>query len=153
MSVGKIILLKCVENFKFYFWIHLEKVIIVTKKSYTTNVALHFLKFYYLGECHCQNDLLEHYDDQSILHCYEEYTQGPCMEEQIFYQPVELDDNGAQKNPISNYLVLESFFLNHVPLVKDVIELLENVAQLLVIVTIIWKKLWEGRVPNCIRIR
>ena len=74
------------------------------QKIMYTNVALHFLKFYYLGECHCQNDLLEHYDDQSILHCYEEYTQGPCMEEQIFYQPVELDDNGAQKNPICIFI-------------------------------------------------
>ena len=79
------------------------------KNHVHTNVALHFLKFYYLGECHCQNDLLEHYDDQSILHCYEEYTQGPCMEEQIFYQPVELDDNGAQKNPICIFSIRELF--------------------------------------------
>ena len=76
---------------------------------YTIATLNKFLKFYYLGECHCQNDLLEHYDDQSILHCYEEYTQGPCMEEQIFYQPVELDDNGAQKNPICIFSIRELF--------------------------------------------
>jgi hypothetical protein len=52
------------------------------------------------GECHCQNDFLEHYDDQNKLHCYEENSQGPCIEGYILYQPFEVDENCAQKNPI-----------------------------------------------------
>ena len=40
---------------------------------------------------------MEHYDNQETLHCYQEYSQGPCKEGHIFYQPV--GENGTQKNP------------------------------------------------------
>ena len=42
---------------------------------------------------------MEHYDDQNRLHCYEENTQGPCEDEQIFNQPDEEDENGVLKDP------------------------------------------------------
>ena len=32
-------------------------------------ISRKFLKIYYLGECHCQNNFLEHYNDQGNLHC------------------------------------------------------------------------------------
>ena len=57
-------------------------------------------KLSYLGECHCQNDFLEHYDKQNRLHCYEDNSQGPCEDGKIFVQPDEVDENGALKNPI-----------------------------------------------------
>ena len=40
---------------------------------------------------------MEHYDNQETLHCYQEYSQGPCKEGHIFYQPV--GENGTPKNP------------------------------------------------------
>ena len=64
----------------------------------------------YLGECHCQNDFLEHYDEQDRLHCYEENSRGPCENGKVFVQPDEEEKNGVLKNPIcsddcqNNYL-------------------------------------------------
>ena len=52
----------------------------------------------YLGECHCQNDFLEHYDKKGSLHCYEENSQGPCEVGKVFVQPDEEDKNGVPED-------------------------------------------------------
>ena len=43
---------------------------------------------------------MEHYDDQNRLHCYEENSQGPCEDREIFIQPDEEDENGVLKDPV-----------------------------------------------------
>ena len=50
------------------------------------------------GECHCQNDFLEYYDNQNKLYCYQENSQGPCAEGQKFIQPDESQENGRMEN-------------------------------------------------------
>ena len=43
---------------------------------------------------------MEHYDAKDRLHCYEENSQGPCEDGQIFNQPDEEDENGVLKDPV-----------------------------------------------------
>ena len=50
------------------------------------------------GECHCQTDFLEYFDDQNKLYCYQENSQGPCAEGQKFIQPNESQENGRMEN-------------------------------------------------------
>ena len=50
------------------------------------------------GECHCQTDFLEYYDNQNELNCYQENSQGPCAEGQKFIQPDESPENGRMEN-------------------------------------------------------
>ena len=65
-------------------------------------------EFLYLGECHCQNDFLEDYDDQDRLHCFKGNSQGPCKVGEVFVQPDAKDENGALIDPkcFNNYVPL-----------------------------------------------
>ena len=42
---------------------------------------------------------MEYYDDQDKLHCYQENSQGPCVEGQILIQSDQSQDNGGMENP------------------------------------------------------
>ena len=59
----------------------------------------HYALFTYLGECRCQDGLIEYINPEGH-HCYPKNSRGPCQEGQILIQPDETNKNGEIENPV-----------------------------------------------------